>query len=194
MFQFSSTEDTIHYCSTLKYQHGASFLFCFCGEMCHHNKIGSPAEQRGSTELCSLVTVTEPKGTARSCIRRASSWILEKGSSLRWCSVTGAGPPRHWSLRQAVRVQEVIVLSDIGFWVVLSGARSWTWLFWVGMACWVVEWQVVEFLLENYLFYPRKNILLKILLDFIFYDFCKLTWLGPSNSISQLDNFCWVLF
>jgi len=38
-------------------------------------------EQRGSTELCSLVTATGLKGTARSCVRGGSSCISGIGSS-----------------------------------------------------------------------------------------------------------------
>ena len=38
-------------------------------------------EWTGSTELCSLVTATEPKGTAWSCVRERSGWVLGKGSS-----------------------------------------------------------------------------------------------------------------
>ena len=38
---------------------------------------------KDSAELCSLGTVTGPEGTAWSCIRGESSWVLGKGYSLK---------------------------------------------------------------------------------------------------------------
>ena len=38
-------------------------------------------EQRGSTELCSLMTAAGPAGRAWRCVRGGSSWVLGKGSS-----------------------------------------------------------------------------------------------------------------
>lgn len=51
-----------------------------------------PAAPHGvSNELCSLVTVTGPEGTAWGCVRGGSGWGLGRGSS----------PERGWALEQA---------------------------------------------------------------------------------------------
>ena len=63
-------------------------------------------EQRDSSELCSLLTVTGPEGTAWSCVRGGSSWTLGKSSSPEG-DEHGTGSPGQWLWPQAARVQGV---------------------------------------------------------------------------------------
>jgi len=62
--------------------------------------VSSQGEQRGSTDLCSLMTVTGPKGTVWSCVREESDWGLGKGSSLE-DGEHGTGCPGQWSWPEA---------------------------------------------------------------------------------------------
>jgi len=49
-------------------------------------------EQRGSTELCSIVTATGPERDTQNCVREGSGWRLGKGSGGH-----GTGSPVHWA-------------------------------------------------------------------------------------------------
>ena len=87
-------------------------------------------EQRGSTELCSLVAGTGPEGTAWGCVRGGLCWGLGKGSSPKDVqaleqTAQGCGQGlKRWSPRSIWTT-----FSDTGFefCVVLRGARGWTW-------------------------------------------------------------------
>ena len=75
-------------------------------------------------------SVIELEGTPWSCHRGGSGWISGKGSSPRGCLGTGTGCPGKKPRHLCCRSSSIwITLSDIwsDFWVVLDGARSWTW-------------------------------------------------------------------
>ena len=72
---------------------------------------------RGSAELCSVATAVGPEGTAWSCVREGSGWVLGTGSPLRGWSGTATGSPGKRSWHQACWSSRSIwtALSDIWF-------------------------------------------------------------------------------
>jgi len=60
---------------------------------------------RGSIELCFLVTVTGPKGTALNYVTGGSGWALEKGY-LPKCGGHGTGCPGQWAQPQVSESKE----------------------------------------------------------------------------------------
>jgi len=88
------------------------------------------SSQGGGADFFSLVTAAGPEGTAWSCFRGGSDWVLGKGFHQRvagpWhrCLRALGTAPGWWSSRSIW-----ITLSGIWseFWVILRGACSWTW-------------------------------------------------------------------
>jgi len=88
---------------------------------------------RGSTELCSLVTVTEPEGIAQSIISGGSDvGIRERVLHQRVVEMHQV-PHGNGHSPQVARAQKHLDSTlRLEFWAVLHGARSWTqWSFWV---------------------------------------------------------------
>jgi len=61
-------------------------------------------EQRGCTDLCSLVTSTGQEGMAWRYVRRVRLDIRNRFRTRRWLG-PGTGSSEHWSLHQAARLQ-----------------------------------------------------------------------------------------
>ena len=83
-------------------------------------------EQRGSTELCSLMTAAGPAGTAWRCVRGGSGWVLGKGSSpIGWLGMeqTHQGSDHSPTLLEFKEHLD----NTLRHWVCILGGCVWSW-------------------------------------------------------------------